>query len=84
MLNLPPRNVEPTHSIDVLGHFCPVPVTQTRKALSELISGDVLMVISDDPETLHDVPMLIGRLGHNLLDIRKNAGEFRFIIEVKL
>jgi len=83
VLNLPPRNVEPTHSIDVLGHFCPVPVTQTRKALSELISGDVLMVIADDPETMHDMPILVDRLGHHLIDVLKSAGEFRFIIEVR-
>ena len=43
----------------------------------------VLMVVSDDPETLHDMPMLVGRLGHNLLDVRKSDGEFRDIIEVR-
>ena len=75
--------MEPTFRLDVLGHFCPVPVSQARKALSDLSSGDVLEVLADDPETLHDMPLLIDRLGHHIVDVLKSAGEFRFIIEVK-
>ncbi|MDP6869345.1 MAG: sulfurtransferase TusA family protein [Candidatus Poseidoniaceae archaeon] len=75
--------MEPTYQLDVLGHFCPVPVHQTRKALVELVSGDVLEVLSDDPEALHDIPILIDRLGHQIIDVIKSAGEFRIIIEVK-
>ena len=37
--------MEPTHELDVLGHYCPVPVSQARKALTDLGSGDVLMVL---------------------------------------
>jgi len=74
--------VEPTHRLDVLGHYCPIPVSQTRKALSKLEGGDVLLVLADDPETMHDIPILIERLGHRMVDVLKEAGEFRFIIEV--
>ena len=74
--------MEPTHKLDVLGHYCPVPVSQARKALADLDGGDVLMVIADDPETMHDMPILIDRLGHQLIDVLKSAGEFRFIFEV--
>ena len=74
--------MEPTHKLDVLGHYCPVPVSQARKALSKLDGGNVLLVISDDPETMHDMPMLIERLGHILVDVQQSAGEIQFIIEV--
>ena len=74
--------MEPTHKLDVLGHYCPVPVSKARKALSKLDGGNVLLVISDDPETIHDMPMLIERLGHNLVDVQESAGEIQFIIEV--
>jgi TusA-related sulfurtransferase len=60
-----------------------VPVSQARKALADLIQGDVLMVIADDPETMHDMPILVDRLGHQLVDVLKSSGEFRFIIEVR-
>ncbi len=74
--------MEPTHKLDVLGHYCPVPVSQARKALIDLGRGDVLMVVADDPETMHDMPLLVERLGHKLVDVDNSAGEFRFIIEV--
>lgn len=74
--------MEPTHKLDVLGHYCPVPVSQARKALIDLGRGDVLMVVADDPETMHDMPLLVQRLGHKLVDVDNSAGEFRFIIEV--
>ena len=41
-----------------------------------------MLVIADDPETMHDIPMLIERLGHNLVDVKESAGEIQFIIEV--
>ena len=74
--------MEPTHKLDVLGHYCPVPLSQARKALIDLGQGDVLMVVADDPETMHDMPLLVERLGHKLVDVDNSAGEFRFIIEV--
>lgn len=74
--------MEPTHKLDVLGHYCPVPVSQARKALEKLQGGNVLLVVADDPETMHDMPMLVDRLGHNLVEVVQSAGEFQFIIEV--
>lgn len=72
-----------THRLDVLGFHCPVPVAKTRQALEELKQGNVLEVVADDPETLHDMPMFLGRGPHVLLDINEQDGEFRFLIEVK-
>ena len=46
-----------THHLDVLGFYCPVPLHETKKALQELSVGDVIGVRTDDPETLHDIPM---------------------------
>jgi len=74
--------VEPTHKLDVLGHYCPVPVSQAKKALGKLTKGSILMVIADDPETMHDMPILVDRLGHNLIEVQRLSGEFKFIIEV--
>ena len=74
--------MEPTHRQDVLGKYCQITKSQARKSLSGMISGQVLEVLADDPETLHDMPLLLDRLGHRLVDVLKQAGEFRFIIEV--
>ena len=74
--------VSPTHSLDVIGYFCPIPVAEAKKALSSMTVGEVLEVLADDPETLHDMPLLTTRGHHNILSIEENAGELRFLIEV--
>ena len=48
----------PKRRLDLLGFFCPIPVHETRKALSEMQEGELLEVYGDDPETLHDMPTL--------------------------
>jgi len=76
------EHLRATHRLDVLGFFCPVPVAKTREALDGLEPGAVLEVLADDPETLHDMPMLIGRGPHNLVGVQEEQGEIRFLIEV--
>ena len=49
--------------IDVLGLRCPIPVQQTRMALRDLLEGGVIHLLGDDPESLHDIPALLDRLG---------------------
>mgnify|MGYP001208504392 CR=1 FL=1 len=71
-----------THQLDVLGFYCPVPLHETKKALQSLSNGDVIGVKADDPETLHDIPMYLGRTEHVLREIVRESGEFYFIIEV--
>ena len=75
------RNI--SHQLNVIGFFCPVPLAETKKALNDLKRGDVLEVIADDPESLHDIAMLMERLPHLMNIINDQSGEFRFIIEVK-
>lgn len=74
---------KPTHRLDVLGFFCPVPVAEAKQALSSLSEGSVLEVLASDPETLHDIPMMIERTSHQIVDVKKSQGEFTFLIEVR-
>ena len=72
-----------SHHLNVIGFFCPVPLAETKKALKNLKRGDVLEVVADDPESLHDISMFIERMPHSMNVINDQSGEFRFIIEVK-
>ena len=67
--------------VDVLGFYCPVPVHEARKALKEMRDAEILEVVSDDPETLHDIPALVARLNITLESVTENAGEFPFRIK---
>ncbi len=66
--------------VDVVGFHCPVPVHETRKALSEMKSGSILEVISDDRESLRDIPALCDRMGICLVKVEEEAGEYTFRI----
>ena len=74
--------VSPTHQLDVIGFFCPVPVAEAKKALSNMDVGQILELLADDPETVHDMPLLTARGKNNILSIEESAGELRFLIEV--
>ena len=45
-----------------------------------MLEGEVIEVIGDDPETLHDMPALCERLGVELLSVSENSGEYTFHI----
>ena len=74
--------MQATHQLNVLGYLCPIPVAEAKKALRELTSGHILEIIADDPETQHDLPLLIDRTGHELIETREEAGEFFFLVKV--
>ena len=44
-------------------------------------SGDIIEVIGDDPETLHDMPALCERLRVELISVTEESGEYTFKIQ---
>ena len=66
--------------LNLLGFFCPIPIHETRIALSELSEGEIIEVICDDHETLRDIPLLCKRLNVSLLSVEEESGEFSFLI----
>ena len=74
--------VQATHRLNVIGFFCPVPVAEAKRAFATMTTGHVLELLADDPEVMHDLPMLIDRSGHRLISIEQSAGEYCFLVEV--
>ncbi len=66
--------------IDLIGLLCPIPVHETRRVLKHCDDGEVIEVLCDDPETLHDIPALCDRMGVILERVEEEDGEFRFLI----
>jgi tRNA 2-thiouridine synthesizing protein A len=50
-------------SLDLRGLKCPLPALRTRKALSGMASGDIVVVACTDPLAAIDVPNLINQTG---------------------
>jgi len=67
--------------LDVKGLTCPMPVLKTKKALERMGSGQTLEVIATDPASKGDIPAILGRLGHELVETRESEGVFSFLIK---
>jgi len=73
-------NVEPDVVIDAKGLICPMPVLKAKKAIDVLERGQILHLISNDADTRSDIPLLVQRLGLELLDAREGRGVIEFYI----
>lgn len=73
----------PTHQLDVLGFYCPVPLRTLQSKIKDLENDDILLLIADDPETKYDIPPFLERTGHTLHQLIEHHGEYYFVIEVK-
>ena len=67
-------------TLDVLGFHCPVPVHETKRILSTMSPGDIVLVMADDPESKMDIPALLNRSGDTLLNVEEEAGEYHYRI----
>jgi TusA-related sulfurtransferase len=66
--------------LDVLGTRCPIPVKKIRQKLREIPESSILHVLGDDPESLHDIPVLLVRLGLEPAVILEEETGWKFII----
>lgn len=66
--------------LDVLGTRCPIPVKKIRQKLCEIPKSSILHVLGDDPESLHDIPVLLVRLGLEPAVISEEQIGWKFII----
>ena len=69
--------------LDAKGLSCPMPVIKTKKALEGVESGQILEVVATDPASKTDIPALLGRLGHELIEISEGNGEIHYLIRKK-
>ena len=69
--------------LDTRGLNCPLPILRTKKALNELIAGQVLKVVSTDPGATKDFQAFSRQTGNTLLGASEVAGEFVFYLKKK-
>ncbi len=70
----------PDRTLDCVGLYCPEPVFRTRKELDTMTKGQVLEVIADDPAAETDIISLARRTGQEVIEVRKEGRQFRFLI----
>ena len=60
-------------TLDLRGLKCPLPALRTRKALSGMQQGDLLIVACTDPLAAIDIPHLLNQTGDRLEETQTGA-----------
>jgi len=74
------KKVKPDVVVDCTGLFCPEPIFRTRIALDNMDKGQVLEVTADDPAAEEDLKRLASRLGHTVLEVKRDGDEVTLLI----
>ena len=69
--------------LDARGLNCPLPILRTKKALTDLQSGQVLKVVATDPGAVKDSQTFSKQTGHELLQHGEADKEFTFFMRKK-
>ncbi len=72
---------EIARTLDASGLACPMPVVRARQAIDQIVSGQVLEVISTDRGSLSDIPAWAEGTGNRLVEKREEDGRYVFLIE---
>ena len=69
--------------LDVKGLNCPLPILRTKKALSEMASGQVLRVLATDAHAVKDFQAFAKQTGNELLSTVELDQVFEFLFKRK-
>jgi TusA-related sulfurtransferase len=67
--------------IDTSGLNCPLPILKAKKALNDMVSGQVLKVIATDPGASRDFEAFAKQTGHELVLQEKTEAHFVFALK---
>ncbi|MBI4302139.1 MAG: sulfurtransferase TusA family protein [Chloroflexi bacterium] len=74
---------EPTADrvVDSRGTLCPLPVVDTKRAIDEMASGQILKLLATDPGSESDMKAWSRRTGHQILYAKTEDKVFTFYIQ---
>ncbi len=72
--------MEIAKEVDTRGLNCPLPILKAKKALAELVTGEVLRVVSTDPGSTRDFQAFARQTGHELLEQTQHGNEFVHVL----
>ena len=67
--------------LDASGLNCPLPILRAKKALSDMLAEQTLLIISTDPGSVKDFEAFSKQTGNQLLSSGEDDGKFRFVIK---
>ncbi len=68
--------------LDVRGQTCPYPQLMTHFALQKMENQDVLEILTDNPPSARDIPIVLKRRGYKF-EVKKENGLWRITVSGK-
>jgi tRNA 2-thiouridine synthesizing protein A len=62
--------------LDTRGLNCPLPILKAKKALADMLSGQVLKVVATDPGSMRDFQAFARQTGNELVEQSSANDEF--------
>jgi len=72
--------MEADATLDCVGLYCPMPIAQTAKKLSDMGEGQVLEVLADDEGIKEDMPAWCNITGNEFLGIEEDGREYKVYV----
>ncbi len=69
--------MEAQKELDTRGLNCPLPILKAKKALADMLSGEVLKVVATDPGSVRDFQAFARQTGNELVE--QSSGETEFV-----
>lgn len=67
--------------IDTRGLNCPLPILKAKKALTDMLSGQMLQVVSTDAGSLRDFQAFAKQTGNELVEQRTVGADFIHVLK---
>ncbi|MBU3947572.1 MAG: sulfurtransferase TusA family protein [Proteobacteria bacterium] len=76
------ENIQPKSVLDTRGLTCPMPLLKTKKALKEMVSGEILEILGTDPGSKKDIPDFGNKGGNQFIGMQDSSeGYTRYFIK---
>ena len=69
--------------IDTRGLNCPLPILKAKKALSDMLRGQLLKVVATDPGSTRDFQAFAKQTGNDLVDQKTVGTDFVHVLKRK-
>jgi len=66
--------------VDTRGLNCPLPILKAKKALAEMVSGELLRVVATDPSSMRDFQAFARQTGNELVQQETAGAEFIHVL----
>jgi tRNA 2-thiouridine synthesizing protein A len=66
--------------LDTRGLNCPLPILKAKKALADMVSGELLKVVSTDPGSVRDFQAFARQTGNDLVEQTTMASDFVHVL----